>query len=101
MKRATVRAYAVDTTGLYFWAQNAEKGGKKRIDDLIKKEKNAVTEKEARRILGNELLQILKSSGVLKSFLIMVTDCGKIETATDGMLECIEEEIEVNNEKSE
>ncbi len=76
MKR--VRAYAIETAGLYFWLNNLEdKEEEMKIAKIMFKD--AITEKEAMEILGYKLLRLLESNGILRPFVIVALDDGEIE----------------------
>lgn len=87
MKR--IRAFAVETAGMYFWTQNVDVQREHiEIEKLM--DRNAVTEVEAKQILGDNFLRLLESTGVLKPFLIILTDDGLVTTAKDSVLEYTE-----------
>ncbi len=89
MKR--VKAYTIETTGLFFWLNNLDDDSyAMRIGRII--HKDAITEVEAREKLGEELLRLLESNGILRPFLIVVLDDGSVEIHKDSAVEVIEDE---------
>ena len=91
MKR--VKAYTIETTGLFFWLNNLDSKDEeyaRRIGRII--HKDAITETEAREKLGEKLLRLLESNGILRPFLVVVLDNGSVEIHKDSAIEVIEDE---------
>jgi len=90
MKR--VKAYVVETTGLYFWLDHLENDvDVRRIGRILHKE--AVTREEAKEKLGEKLLRLLESNGILRPFLVVVLDDGSVEIHKDSAVEVDDEEV--------
>ena len=86
-----IKAYTVETTGLFFWLNNLESGEyARKIGKIL--HKDAITEAEAREKLGEKLLRLLESNGILRPFLIIVLKDGSVEIHKDSAIEVIEDE---------
>lgn len=90
--KTRTRAYVIETTGLFFWLNELDNNNyTMRIGRIM--HKDAITEAEAKEKLGEKLLRLLESNGILRPFLIVVLDNGVVEIHKDSVLE---EEKEVS-----
>ncbi len=88
MKR--VKVYVIETTGLFFWLNELDN------DDYVRRigrimHKDAITEQEVKKKLGEKLLRLLESNGILRPFLIVVLDNCEVEIHKDSVVELDEE----------
>ena len=84
--KSRTRAYVIETTGLFFWLNSLDDDSyAMRIGRIM--HKDAITEVEAREKLGEKLLRLLESNGILRPFLIVVLDNGTVEIHKDSVLE--------------
>lgn len=90
--KTRVKAYVIEMTGLFFWLNNLDDDSyAMRIGKIM--HKDAITEAEAREKLGEKLLRLLESNGILRPFLIVVLDNGTVEIHKDSVLEIEDEEV--------